>query len=58
MLLHKWVSGIFIEGVIMRLGSEKNCKVCDFVNGLLSEMAISYLCDQVIMRNAECTKYR
>ena len=56
-LMSKWVSGIFIEWVIMRLGSEWICKVYEFVNGLLCEMVIWYLGDQANVRNAVWTNW-
>ena len=48
--MSKWVSGIFIGWVIMRLGSEWICKVCEYKNGLLCEMIIRYKCDKVMVK--------
>ena len=51
------MSGLFIEWVIMRLGSEWVCKVYEFVNGLLCEMVIWYFGDRAIERNAVWTNW-
>ena len=56
-LVNKWVSGIIIDWAIVRFGVEEICKVCDFVNGILCEMVIWYLGDQVIALNADCTNW-
>ena len=56
-LINKWMSCVFIKWVIMRLGSEWICKVREFVNGLLCEMVVWYLGDQLIVRKAVWTNW-
>ena len=55
--MSKWVKSVFIEWMIMRLGSERICKVYKFVNGLLCEMVIWYFGEQVFVLNVVRTNW-